>query len=164
MNKVLEEEKSSKSRFGKIKEVILKELKTGTAPEKIALSLTLGAAIGVFPLIGTTMALTALLGFLLRLNPISIQLANYAVYPFQVLLLIPFLQLGASITGAELNLEWAYRFVEGDPSLLWQGLSVSAMYAVLGWGSLVPILGIVSYIAILPAVRKIDKMLKVKKK
>ncbi|EQA35867.1 PF09835 family protein [Leptospira inadai serovar Lyme str. 10] len=144
----------------KTKDAIIKELKTGTTPEKIALSLALGAGIGVFPLIGTTMALCALLGFLLRLNPVSVQIANYLMYPFQVLFLIPFLELGARISGKELDLGWAYRFVDGDASQLWEGLSNSAIYAVVGWGSIVPLLAIISYFILLPIVKKINQLVR----
>ncbi|EPG65946.1 DUF2062 domain-containing protein [Leptospira wolffii] len=139
---------------------ILEELKTGTSPKKIALSLALGAAFGVFPLIGTTMALCALLGFLLRLNPVSIQIANYAVYPFQVLLLVPFLQLGSNITGKDLDLQWAYLLAEGDTSLLWDGLSRSAMYAVLGWTCVVPLVSFFSYFLFLFLVKNATRLVR----
>ncbi|TGK09014.1 DUF2062 domain-containing protein [Leptospira fletcheri] len=145
---------------GKLKEAIVKELKTGISPEKIALSLVLGGAIGVFPLIGTTMALAAVFGFLLRLNPISVQLANYAMYPLQIFLLIPFLEFGARLSGTRPDLEWAYRFVDGDPSLLWKGLVDSALYAVVGWGSTVPALSFATYFVVLPLVKKIDRIVR----
>ncbi|EMF81138.1 hypothetical protein LEP1GSC188_3553 [Leptospira weilii serovar Topaz str. LT2116] len=39
----------------------------------------MGAGVGVFPLIGTTMTICGILGALFRLNPVTIQLANYLV-------------------------------------------------------------------------------------
>ncbi|TGK03802.1 DUF2062 domain-containing protein [Leptospira semungkisensis] len=155
-----ENNKTKSSFLGKAKDRILVELKTGTSPEKIALSLALGAAIGVFPIIGSTMALCALLGFLLRLNPVSIQIANYAAYPFQVFLIIPFLKLGSSILKKEIDLGWAYRLAEGDTSQLIDGLSRSAGYAVLGWTSTVPIVAFFSYFLFLLLVRKVNGIIR----
>ncbi|HUB58966.1 MAG TPA: DUF2062 domain-containing protein, partial [Candidatus Micrarchaeia archaeon] len=47
---------------------ILQLLRQGVTPEKLALSIALGAALGVFPVLGTTTALCALAALLLRLN------------------------------------------------------------------------------------------------
>lgn len=141
------------------KDRIRQELKTGTSAEKISVSLALGAAIGVFPLIGTTMALCALLGFLFRLNPVSIQVANYAAYPLQVLLIVPFLELGARVTGKSLDLEWAYRLAAGDASGVAGGLYRSAGYAVLGWVCVVPLLSFLSYFVFLFFVKNATRFL-----
>src|SRR5271166_5307916 len=51
-------------------------LKQGVTPEKMALSLALGAAIGVFPAIGWTTALCAIAALALRLNLAAIQIVN----------------------------------------------------------------------------------------
>ncbi|TGL58964.1 DUF2062 domain-containing protein [Leptospira sarikeiensis] len=153
-------EKPKLSFFTKAKERVLEELKTGTSPQKIALSLALGASIGIFPLIGTTMALCALLGFILRLNPVSIQVANYAAYPFQVFLIIPFLKLGAYISDKELDLSWAYKLTEGDSSKVLEGLSHSAGYAVLGWVSVVPVPALFSYFLLLFLVKKANQVIR----
>ncbi len=152
--------KPTTSVWKRTKDRILEELKTGTSPEKISLSLALGAAIGVFPLIGTTMALCAILGFVLRLNPVSIQIANYAAYPFQVLLILPFLQLGAKLTGKELDLGWAYRLLEGDNSQVIEGLSRSAGYAVLGWTCIVPAAAVFAYFLFLFLIGKVNRMIR----
>lgn len=74
-------------------------LREGVTPERLALSIALGVALGVFPVLGTTTALCALAAFLLRLNLPAIQLVNYVVYPAQIGLLIPFCRLG----------EWVFR-------------------------------------------------------
>ncbi|MEI7013590.1 DUF2062 domain-containing protein [Leptospira licerasiae] len=156
----LQNQGSKPSFFAKARGRILEELKTGTSPEKIALSLAIGGAIGIFPLIGTTMAICAFLGFVLRLNPVSIQIANYAMYPFQVFLIIPFLELGAYLSGKELDLTWAYRLVEGDSSQVLEGLSHSAVYAVLGWTCMVPIPAGISYFLLLILVKKANQIVR----
>ena len=47
---------------------ILRLLRQGVTPEKIALSLALGAVLGVFPVLGSTTALCTLAAITLRLN------------------------------------------------------------------------------------------------
>ncbi|TGK01984.1 DUF2062 domain-containing protein [Leptospira langatensis] len=160
MDSETQKKETKPSFLAKAKDRILEELKTGTSPEKIALSLALGAAIGVFPVIGTTMALCAVLGFLLRLNPVSIQIANYAAYPFQVFLIIPFLRLGSYLLGKEIDLGWAYRLAEGDTSQVIDGLSRSAGYAVLGWTSTVPLAAFLSYFLFLLLIRKVNGIIR----
>src|SRR6202451_1966790 len=73
---------------------VLDLLRQGVTPEKIALSLALGVALGVFPVLGSTTALCALAALVLRLNLPAIQIVNYFVYPLQIGLLIPFFRLG----------------------------------------------------------------------
>ena len=69
-------------------------LRQGVTPEKLALSLALGVALGVFPVLGSTTALCAVAAVALGLNLPAIQIVNYFVYPLQIALLIPFFRLG----------------------------------------------------------------------
>ena len=78
---------------------ILDLLRQGVTPEKIALSIALGIALGVFPLIGATTILCALAALFLRVNLPAIQVVNYFVYPLQIALLLPFYRAG----------EWLFR-------------------------------------------------------
>src|SRR5260370_2702720 len=80
---------------------ILDLLRQGVTPEKIALSVALGAALGVFPAIGWTTALCAIAALVLRLNLPAIQILNYFVYPAQIALLIPFFRLGEKLFRAQ---------------------------------------------------------------
>src|SRR5256885_328582 len=63
---------------------ILAQLRQGITPEKIALTLALGAALGIFPILGASTLLCAIAGIWLRLNQPVIQLTNYLVYPLQL--------------------------------------------------------------------------------
>lgn len=69
-------------------------LSQGISPERLALTLALGFAIGCLPMIGIPTALCLLLALGLRLNVPAIQAANYAAMPLQVALIFPFLRLG----------------------------------------------------------------------
>ncbi len=85
----------------RVVEPLLVQLRQGIAPEKLALTLALGLALGSFPVLGVTTVLCAVAGVALRLNQPAIQVANYAAYPLQLALLVPFFQAGAWLTGAE---------------------------------------------------------------
>ncbi len=76
---------------------ILALLRQGVTPEKISLSIVLGIALGVFPVLGSTTLLCAMAAVALRLNLPAIQLVNYLVYPLQLALLLPFIRLGERI-------------------------------------------------------------------
>jgi uncharacterized protein (DUF2062 family) len=74
---------------------IVKLLRQGISPEKIALAVAIGVVIGI------TTLLSALAAIVFRLNLPAMQILNYLVYPLQIALLIPFFQLGALLFGAE---------------------------------------------------------------
>lgn len=67
----------------------------GITPRQLALSLAVGAAVGTFPVLGTTTLLCLAIALVLRLNVVAIQLVNWVVYPVQILLLIPFYRMGS---------------------------------------------------------------------
>ncbi len=77
-------------------------LKQGLSPSKLALVIALGMTLSVFPIIGTTTLLCTLAAILFRLNLPAIQVANYAAFPFQIILFFPFLQIGERISGKSL--------------------------------------------------------------
>ena len=79
---------------------LLALLRQGTTPEKIALSIALGLALGVIPVIGSASLLCFLAAFVLGLNQPAIQLVNYLAYPLQLVLLVPFLRLGEKLFSA----------------------------------------------------------------
>lgn len=80
---------------------IVAQLRQGITPQQVALTLALGAVLGIFPILGATTALCAVVGIWLRLNQALIQLVNYLAYPLQLALLIPFYRAGEHLFGAE---------------------------------------------------------------
>jgi uncharacterized protein (DUF2062 family) len=84
--------KASKHRW---LEPFLDLLRQGMSPEKISLTIALGIILGVTPVLGSTTLLCTMAAIALRLNLPAIQLVNMAVYPLQLILLIPFYKMGA---------------------------------------------------------------------
>ena len=69
-------------------------------PKKLSFTVSLGMILGIFPIPGTTTLLCILAAIPLKLNMIIIQLANYLVYPLQLILLVPMIRYGGKIFGA----------------------------------------------------------------
>ncbi len=82
-----------------IKKTISKLLKEGASANKIALAVALGLTIGLFPLYGTNSILCALAAFLFRVNPVLIQLVNYAAILIFFPVCTAFVWAGQWLTG-----------------------------------------------------------------
>ncbi len=76
---------------------ILAMLRMGASPQKLAWSIAVGLLIGINPILGSTTALCLVVAFVLRLNIAASQLGNHVVYPFQLILIIPFIHLASRI-------------------------------------------------------------------
>jgi uncharacterized protein (DUF2062 family) len=72
---------------------ILDQLKKGADPDRLSLAATMGALIGVIPVLGISTGLGVAVGAILRLNHVVLQAINYLVYPLQLLLFPVFLLL-----------------------------------------------------------------------
>lgn len=142
----------------KITDPILKLLKQGLTPEKLALSLALGAAIGVFPVFGTTTTLCTIVALVLRLNLPAIQIANYAMYPVQLALIIPFFRLGEKIFKAKPIAFSASQIHELFHASVWNALGVlgtTLWHAVVAWCLVTPVVTAVAYLILVPVLRRI---------
>ena len=67
---------------------------SGLTPQKLALTVCLGTAIGILPLVWGTTLICLLLAHVFRLNHVALQSVNYLLYPVQLALLVPFFNLG----------------------------------------------------------------------
>ena len=72
-------------------------LRMGASPRKLAWSIAVGLLIGINPILGSTTVFCLAAAFLLRLNIAASQLANHLVYPFELLLVIPFIHVGTIV-------------------------------------------------------------------
>jgi uncharacterized protein (DUF2062 family) len=78
-------------------------LRQGVSPDRLALTLALGFAVGCIPVLGAPTLLCAGLALVLRLNLPAIQAANYAAMPLQLMLIAPFLRLGGWLLDFKAN-------------------------------------------------------------
>ncbi len=109
-------------------------LRQGISPQRLALTLALGFAIGCIPVIGIPTAVCLIVALSLRLNMPAIQAANYAAMPFQVALIFPFVRFGGWLFassghpaisagmlahGSPLKLIWASGSLAGEALAAW---------------------------------------------
>ena len=64
--------------FRRVVDPLLSLLRQGLSPERLALSVAVGIALGVLPVLGTTTLLCTLAAILFRLNVPAMQLVNYS--------------------------------------------------------------------------------------
>lgn len=84
----------------KVIEPLITFLKQGMSPKKLALTVAIGALLGIFPVIGTTTILCTIVALVFRLNMAVIQLVNYVVYPLQLILFLPLIRIGVYVFDA----------------------------------------------------------------
>lgn len=136
---------------------LLDFLKQGITPEKLALSVVIGALMGIFPIIGTTTAICAIVAFALRLNMAAIQLINYFAYPLQIMLLIPFFTLGNRLFGGEtagFSLESLIAMFNADFFATVQNLWQTLLHGALMWAIVAVPLSLLMYFPLVALFRK----------
>ena len=136
---------------------ILGLLTQGITPEKIAMSVVFGAALGIFPVLGSTTVLCALAAVIFRLNLPAIQIVNYFVYPLQLALVIPFMKMGARVfrgAAVGLSLTQMLEMFRADRLHALKVLWVVAVQAVGAWSLVAPPLGVVAYLILVWALRR----------
>jgi uncharacterized protein (DUF2062 family) len=69
----------------------------GATPRTLAWSIAAGLLIGINPMIGTTTVLCLAATFSFRLNVVASQIANHAMFPLELALVIPFIRLGSLV-------------------------------------------------------------------
>jgi uncharacterized protein (DUF2062 family) len=91
-------EQPTKSLWRRIAAPVVVRIRTifliGLTPQKLALTLCIGCALGIMPLLWGTSLICILLAHLFRLNHVALQSVNYLFYPVQLALLLPFFKLG----------------------------------------------------------------------
>ena len=69
-------------------------LRQGTSPDRLALCVAIGVVVGNIPILGVSTILCVGIALVFRLNLAAIQIAQAAMAPTQLLLIIPFVRLG----------------------------------------------------------------------
>jgi uncharacterized protein (DUF2062 family) len=135
---------------------IVKQLTQGVTPRKIALSLGVGSALALFPILGTTTTLCFLAGISLGLNQPIIQginaLCTFVYFPF----IIVFVRFGDRLTGAppsSLNIPEMISAFTHHPRDFFQRFGVIGLHAILGWVVVAPVWVSLIYLLSLPPLR-----------
>lgn len=124
----------------------------GLKPVDAVWTAVIGLLIGIFPALGATSFLCALVAQRLRLNHLLIQGMNYLFFPLQLILLVPFVRLGERIFRPErpmdLTLDEILAMLRDEPARLLDTFLDATLRAVGAWSlTVLPILGVVLFLA-----------------
>jgi len=136
---------------------ILDLLRQGVTPEKIALSVALGAALGMIPVLGWSTTLCAIAAIVLRLNLPAIQIVNYFVYPAQIALLVPFFRWGEKLFRAPhfpISVPQVYALFHAGRWFAIKLLWTTIWHAIVVWGMTAPFFVGLLYIILMPLLRR----------
>jgi uncharacterized protein (DUF2062 family) len=132
-------------------------LRQGVTPEKIALTVALGISLGVTPVIGSTTMLCTLAAVALRLNLPAIMLVNGAVYPLQLILLVPFLRAGAwlfRVDGPKITIGEIINLIRANVWHATTTLWIATMHALAVWLLAGCVISAITYLILVMLLRR----------
>jgi uncharacterized protein (DUF2062 family) len=140
------------------------QLTQGVTPSKIALTIAIGSALALFPILGTTTTLCVIAGVSLGLNQPIIQAVNalctFIYFPF----IVAFVRLGDALARSKpssLDLKLMIAVFRHEPRQFFQQFGATALHAILGWAAVAPLwIPIVYFIALKPlraAARRMER-------
>jgi uncharacterized protein (DUF2062 family) len=138
---------------------LVRLLRQGITPEKLALSLALSAALAVIPAFGWSVWLCGLVGLALGLNLPAMQAVNYFLYPAQVALLLPFFRLGEKLFRAPHLPLSISQIVSMAHANLWDAIKLlwnTTWHAVVVWALLAPFAVGLIYLVLLLIFRRVS--------
>ncbi len=151
------------------------QLTQGITPEKIALTVAVGSAVAMFPVLGTTTLLCFVVGVALKLNQPIIQALNYLLTPIHVTFVVFSLRWGERLFGEThskivfkamwLGLRKLRGELFSEPVHFFQDLwafiqqfSVYVLHACMIWLVLAPFWAVALYYLMLPIVREANRV------
>ncbi|MBN2792937.1 MAG: DUF2062 domain-containing protein [Desulfuromonadales bacterium] len=144
------------SRFRALQQQLLVQVRQGLGNRDLALGLALGATLGIMPLVWGTSLLCAVMAAVLRLNQVVVQVANYLVYPIQIMLFLPFLYWGRQLSDSPstLNdLDGLLRLVRQVPGQFLQQFWQVNLQALVVWLMLSPLIFVVLFVLVYAVVK-----------
>jgi uncharacterized protein (DUF2062 family) len=121
---------------------VLHQMTQGVSPHKISLTIAVGSALALFPILGTTTWLCVFAGIILGLNQAIIQgvnaLCTFAYFP----LIVFFVRFGDSLAGtppSSVNIPLMISLFTHHPGDFFRQFGVTALHAILGWAVVAPV-------------------------
>lgn len=145
----------------RVRDPIVLQLTQGITPEKIALTVAVGSALALFPILGTTTLLCFLVALALRLNQPIIQLINQALWPIHIPAIFAFVRFGEKIFGVHhehLSIRAMHTQLWDEPSRFFHTFGAAVLHAVVAWAIIAPFYLVVVYYAALPVMRGIARL------
>lgn len=137
------------------------QLTQGLTPHKIALTIAVGSAIAMFPILGTTTLLCLMVGIVMKLNQPIIQAVNYGCTPLHLTFIFYAFRWGERVFGAahtRLEFRTMMRLLHEHPLDFVGTYSLTAFHAIIIWAILVPFWATAVYYVVLPIMTGIDRV------
>lgn len=141
---------------------VMRQLTQGVSPRKVALTLSIGSALALFPIVGTTTVLCTLAALALGLNQPIIQAVNAALVLVYYPLIIVFVRLGdvvARSSGPALDIPSMMALFAHHPGQFLERFGGVALHAALGWLVTAPEGAALVYVTALPLLRSAERRL-----
>ncbi len=129
----------------------------------MAVTLAVGSALSLFPILGTTTLLCALVGVALRLNQPIIQSVNVVCTVVYLPSLVALVRLGDQLSGgvpSSLDIPVMVTAFRQHPADFFHRFGTTAWHGILGWLVLVPVWLPLIYLTALPALRRLLRRLR----
>jgi uncharacterized protein (DUF2062 family) len=136
---------------------ILALLRMGATPRRLAWSIAAGLLIGLNPVIGTTTLMCLAAAGCFRLNVVASQIANHAMFPLELALVIPFLRLGSRVfhtAAMPLSPSLFLHEVRSAPIALTRQLWLWEWHAVVVWSAVAVVFTPLIALALTPVLRR----------
>ena len=136
---------------------IAAQLTQGITPEKISLTLAVGSALALFPILGTTTLLCLLAGILLRLNQPIIQMVNALCTPVHLPAIYFMVRLGTwmfQVPSEHLGIRMMNHMLWDDPREFLEKFGMTAIHAIAAWMIVAPVWVLVVYAISLPVLKE----------
>lgn len=144
---------------------LLTQLTQGISPEKIALTIAVGTALALFPMLGVTTLLCFLAGIVLRLNQPIIQAINYLCFPAHLTTIYYCWLWGDRLFGtphAKMRVretaEAMWHLMWNDPAQLGRNFGATLFHASVVWALIAPFWIVAVYFSARTTLREIARM------
>lgn len=145
----------------RVRDPLVLQLTQGITPEKIALTLAIGSALALFPILGTTTLLCFLVGLVLKLNQPIIQLINQACWPIHFPVIYACVRFGERIFGSEhqgFHIRQMQELLWSQPAKFFHDYGLTALHATVAWAIVAPFYITAVYYLSLPILRSINRI------
>lgn len=145
----------------RVRDPIVAQLTQGITPEKIALTIAVGSACALFPILGTTTILCFVVALVLRLNQPIVQLINQALWPLHVPVIYLCVRLGEhvfAVPHVPFHIRHMQSMLWHQPGLFFEEFGTTAVHAIVAWILLAPFYILLVYALSLPLTRSIYRL------
>lgn len=145
----------------RVRDPLVQQLTQGITPEKIALTIAVGSAFALFPVLGTTSLLCFVVALVLRLNQPLIQLINQACWPIHIPVIYGCVKLGNrlfSVPSHGFSIRNMQHELWHEPARFLHDFGLTAYHASVAWALLMPLYVAIVYYSALPIMRSVARI------